>query len=127
MKSRSSSANKANSVDITLNCMRSPLSSKILNFACCLESMIDFTVVPTRCQPEIGSPELRVAAWNNFRIRFWSFRISDLYQMNYPAAELTGYQTALTALFFEAKLRGIHPKGLKKTLKAGRNYAIWAR
>jgi hypothetical protein len=34
--------------------------------------------------------------------------------MNYPAAELTGYQTALTALFFEAKLRGIHPKGLKK-------------
>jgi hypothetical protein len=33
--------------------------------------------------------------------------------MNYPAAELTGYQTALTALFFEAKLRGIHPKGLK--------------
>jgi hypothetical protein len=34
--------------------------------------------------------------------------------MNYPAAELTGYQTALTALFFEAKLRGIHPKGLKQ-------------
>jgi hypothetical protein len=96
MKSRSSSANKANSIDITLNCMRSPLSSKILNFACCLESMIDFAVVPTRYQPEIGSPELRVAAWNYFRIRFWSFRISDLYQ-------------------------------LKKTLKAGRNYAIWAR
>jgi hypothetical protein len=36
--------------------------------------------------------------------------------MNYPAAELTGYQTALTALFFEAKLRGIHPKGLKLML-----------
>jgi hypothetical protein len=35
-------------------------------------------------------------------------------KMNYPAAELTGYQTALTALFFEAKLRGIHPKGLNE-------------
>jgi hypothetical protein len=37
--------------------------------------------------------------------------LADAAGMNYPAAGLTGYQTALTALFFETKLRGIHPKG----------------
>jgi hypothetical protein len=40
-------------------------------------------------------------------------RITDL--MNYPAAELTGYQNSSNCtcwLFFEAKLRGIYPKRL---------------
>jgi hypothetical protein len=32
--------------------------------------------------------------------------------MSYPAAELTGYQNTVIFLFYEAKLRGIDPKGL---------------